>query len=106
MQRGHWNGSYIMSEFCKAGYSATLAKAQGHNVKHWDEVLALEGCECTINRQKEKKARSHSITDVFLSALHSIPSSDSASEAPLYLESEQKATDPKTSLYSATQQNT
>ena len=51
-------------------------------------------------------ASSHSITDVFLTAFHSIPSLDSASEAPLYLESEHEATDPKTSLRSAAQQNT
>ena len=66
----------------------------------------MEGSECTIKWQTEKKASSHSITDVFLTALHSIPSSDSASEAPLYLESEHEATDPKTSLRSAAQQNT
>ena len=95
-----------MSQFCEAGYSATLARAQGHNFKGWDEVLAVEGSECTIKWQKEKKASSHSITDVFLAALHSIPSSDCALEAPLYLESEHEATDPKTSLRSAAQQNT
>ena len=104
MQRGHLNGSYIMSEFCEAGYSATLARAQGHNFKGGDKVLAVEGSECTIKWQTEKKA--HSITDVFLTALHSIPSSDSASEAPLYLESEHEATHPKTSLRSAAQHNT
>ena len=49
---------------------------------------------------------SHSIRVVFLTALHSIPSSDSASEAPLYLESEHEATDPKMSLHSAAQHNT
>ena len=86
-QRGHLNRSYIMSEFCEAGSSATLARAQGHNFKGGDKVLAVEGSECTIKWQKEKKASSHSITDVFLTALHSIPSSDSASEAPLCLES-------------------
>ena len=69
-------------------------------------MLALEGSECTIKWQTEKKASSHSITDVFLTALHSILSSDSASEAPLYLESEHEATDPKTSLRSAVQHNT
>ena len=78
MQRGHLNGSYIMSEFCEAGYSATLARAQGHHFKGWDKVLAVEGCECTINWQIEKKASFHSITAAFLTALHSIPSSDSA----------------------------
>ena len=41
-----------------------------------------------------------------LTAFHSIPSSDSASEAPLHLESDHEATDPKTSLRSAAQQNT
>ena len=106
MQRGHLNGSYMMSEFCEAGYLATLARAQGHNFKGGDKVLAVEGSECTIKWQTEKKASSHSITDVFLTALHSIPSSDSASEALLYLESEYEATDPKTSLRSAAQHNT
>ena len=66
----------------------------------------MEGSECTIKWQTEKKASSHSIADVFLTAFHSIPSSDSASEAPLYLESEHEATNPKTSLRSAAQQNT
>ena len=105
MQRGHLNGSYIMSEFCEAGYSATSARAQGDNFKGGDKVLAVEGSECTIKWRTEKKASSHSITDVFLTALHSIPSSDSASEAPLYLESEHEATDPKTSLCSAAPHN-
>ena len=95
-----------MPEFCEVGYSATLARAQGHNFKGWDKVLAVEGSECTIKWQTEKKAGSHCITDVFLTDFHSIPSSDSASEAPLYLESEDEATDPKTSLLSAAQQNT
>ena len=85
-----------MPEFCEVGYSATLARAQGHNFKGWGKVLAVEGSECTIKWQTEKKASSHSITDVFLTAFRSIPSSDSASEAPLYLESEHEATDPKT----------
>ena len=79
MQRGHLNGSYIMPEFCEVRYSATLARAQGHNFKGWGKVLAVEGSECTIKWQTEKKAGSHSITNVFLAAFHSIPSSDSAS---------------------------
>ena len=41
-----------------------------------------------------------------VSAFHSIPSSDSASEAPLYLEFDHEATDAKTSLRLAAQQNT
>ena len=109
MQRGHLNRSYIMPEFCEVGYSATLARAQGHNFKgylHWGKVLVVEGSECTIKWQTEKKPSSHSITDVFLTAFHSIPSSDSASEAPLYPESDHEATDQKTSLRSAAQQNT
>ena len=53
MQRGHSNGSYIMSEFCEAGYSATLARAQGHNFKGGDKVLAVVGSECTIKSQTE-----------------------------------------------------
>ena len=61
--------------------------------------------ERSSGRQK-KKASSHSITNMFLNAVHSIPSSDSASEAPLYLESEDEATGPKTSLRAAAQQNT
>ena len=106
MQRGYLYGSYIMPEFCEVGYSVTLARARGHNFKGWGQVLAVEGFECTVKWQTEKKASSHSNTDVFLTALHSIPDSDSASEAPLYLESEHEATVPKTSLRSATQQNT
>ena len=106
MQRGHLNGSYIIPEFCEVGYSASLARAKGHNFKGWHKVLAVEALECTIKWQTEKKASSHSITDVFLTALHSIPTSDSASEAPLYPESEHEATDPKRSLRSAAQQNT
>ena len=59
-----------------------------------------------IKWQTEKKPSSHSITDVFLTAFHSIPSSDSASEAPLYPESDHEAADPKASLRSAAQHNT
>ena len=98
-----------MPEFCEVGYSATLARAQGHNFKgylHWGKVLVVEGSECTIKWQTDKKPSSHSITDVFLTAFHSIPSLDSASEAPLYPESDHEATDPKTSLRSAAQENT
>ena len=54
-----------MPEFCAVGYSATLARAQGHNFKgylHWGKVLAVEGFECTIKWQTEKKPSSHSIT--------------------------------------------
>ena len=95
-----------MPEFCEVGYSATLVRAQGHNFKGWGKVLAMEGSECTIKWQTEKKPSSNSITDVFLTAFHSIPTSDSASEAALYPESDHEATDPKTSLRSAAQQNT
>ena len=95
-----------MPEFCEVGYSATLARAQGHNFKGWGKVFAVEGSECTIKWHTEKKPSSNSITDVFLTAFHSIPSSDSASEAPLYPESDHEATDPKTSLRSAAQWNT
>ena len=95
-----------MPEFCEVGYPATLARAQGHNFKGWGKVLAVEGFECTVKWHTEKKASSHCITDVFLTALHSIPRSDSASEAPLYLESEHEATDPERFLRRATQQNT
>ena len=48
MQTGHLNGTYIMPEFCAVGYSATLARAQGHNFKGWGKVIAVEGSECTI----------------------------------------------------------
>ena len=106
MQRVHCRGSQVLSEFCEVGYSATLARAQGHDFMGGDKVLAVEGSECTIKWQTERKASSHSITDVFPTALHSIPSSDSASEAPLYLESEHEGTDPKKSLRSAAQHNT
>ena len=79
---------------------------------HWGKVLAVEGYECTIKRQTDKKPSSHSIADVLLTrvgawaAFHSIPSSDSASQAPLYPGSDHEATDPKTSLRSAAQVNT
>ena len=70
---------------------------------HWGKVLAVEGSECTIKWQTDKKPSSHSIADVFLTeaaawaAFHSIPSCDSASEAPLYPDSDHEATGPKTS---------
>ena len=104
MQKGHLNGSHIMYESCEVGYTTTWARAQGHNFKghlHWSKVLALEGSECTMKWQTNKKPRSDSITGVFLTAFHSIPSSDSASEAPLYPESDHEATDLKTSLRSS-----
>ena len=59
-----------------------------------------------IKWQTEKKSSSHSFADVFLTAFHSIPSSDNASEAFLYPEFDHEATDPQTSLRSAAQQNT
>ena len=69
-------------------------------------MLAVQGSECIVKWQTEKKPSSHSITDVFFTAFHSIPSLDSASEASLYPGSDHEATDPKTSLRSAAQQNT
>ena len=36
--------------------NATLARAQGHTFKGGDKVLAVEGSECTIKWQTEKKA--------------------------------------------------
>ena len=98
MQRGHRKGSQLFSECCKVGYSATLARAEGHYFKGWGKVFA--STECTIKWQTEKKPNFYSIKDVFLTAFHSIPSSDSASEAPLHPESDHEATDPKTSLRS------
>ena len=59
---------------------------------------------CAIKWQTDKKPSSHSIADVFpaeaaaWAAFDSIASSDSASEALLYPESDHKATDPQTSL--------
>ena len=79
---------------------------------HWGKVLAVEGSECTIKWHTDKKPSSHSIADVVLTeaaawaAFHSIPSCDSASEAPLYPDSDHEATGPKASLRSATQVNT
>ena len=73
---------------------------------HWGKVLAVEGSECSIKWQTDKKPSSHSIADVFLTeatawaAFHSNPSSDSASEAPLYPDPDHEATGPKTSLRS------
>ena len=72
--------------------------------------LICIGVRCSqwraLSARSSGKPSSHSITDVCLTAFHSIPSSDSASEAPLYRESDHKATDPKTSLRSAAQENT
>ena len=89
-----------------------LQCTHGAQLLHWGKVLAVEGSECMIKWQTDKKPSSHSIADVFLTeagawaAFHSIPSSDSASEAPLYPDSDHEATDPKTSLHSAAQVNT
>ena len=95
-----------MPEFCNVGYSATLAKAQGHNLKgylHWGKVLAVECSDCTIKWRTDKKACSNSILVVILTSFHNIPSSDSASEAPAFPESDREAIDPKTSLRSTAQ---
>ena len=62
MQRVHRKGSEVLSECYKVGYSATLARAQGHNFKGGDKVLVVEGSECTIKWHTEKKPSSHSIT--------------------------------------------
>ena len=80
MQRVHRKGSRVLSECCKVGYSATLARAHVHHFI------------CSENRG--------------LPAFHSIPSLDSASEARLYPGSDDEATDPKTCLGSAAQENT
>ena len=80
MQRVHRRGSQVLSECCKVGYSATLARAHAHHFI------------CSEDRG--------------LPAFHSIPSSDSASEARLYPGSDDEATDPKTCLGSAAQENT
>jgi hypothetical protein len=79
---------------------------------HWGKVLTVEGSGCTIKWQTHKKPSSHSIADVFLTeaaawvACDSIASSGSASEAPLYPESDHEATDPQTSLRLAAQKAT
>ena len=96
----------VMAKYCEVGYSTTLAKAQAQNFESWGKVFAVEGSECKIKWQTEKKPDSHSTTNVFLPAFHSIPSSDSASKAPLYLQSDHEASDPKKSLRSAAQHNT
>ena len=106
MQRGHLNGSYIMPALCEVGYTATLATTQGHNFKVRGKVLAVEGSECMITWHAEKKPSSLPPSGVRLTAFLCIPSSDSASEAPLYLKPERAATNPKTPLRSAAQQNT
>ena len=66
----------------------------------------MEGCDCTIKWQTERKPSSHFITDVFLAAFQSIPSSDSTSEALFYPQSVHKGIDPKMSLPPIVQQNT
>ena len=104
---------------CKASKGDKVCAVFTHHLRsgdkgylHWGKVLAVEGSECTIKWQTDKKPSSHSIADVFLTeaaawaAFHSISSSDGASEAPLYPDSDHEATDPKTSLRSAAQMNT
>ena len=65
-----------------------------------------------VKWQTDKKPSSYAIADVFLTeaaawaGFHSIPSSDSASEAPLYPDFDHEATGAKTSLRSAAQVNT
>ena len=49
-------GSQVLSECCKVGYSATWAKAQGHNFKDWGKVLVVEGSECTIKWQTKRNS--------------------------------------------------
>ena len=104
---------------CKASKGNKVSAVFTHHLQsgdkgylHWSKVLAVEGFECAIKWQTDKKPSSHSIADVFLTkvvawaAFHSVPSSDSALEAPLNPDSDHKATDPKTSLRSAAQMNT
>ena len=52
-----------MPEFCEVG---TLVRTQGHNVKGWGKVLAVEGSHCTITWQTEKQPSSLSLTEVLL----------------------------------------
>ena len=66
----------------------------------------MEGSKCTIKWQSKKIPSSYSIIDVLRIAFHSITSSNSASEAPLYLEFHYETTNPKTPLPSASKQNT
>ena len=87
-----------MPRFCEVGYSATLPRAQGHNFKInllWGKVVAVEGSECNIKRHTDKKLSSHCITNVFFTTFHSILTSDNASAAPLYPESDHEAIDLK-----------
>ena len=93
-----------MPNKCVCGADATVSVADwatlsnvlllqcthGAQLLHWDKLLAVEGSECTVKWQTDKKPSSHSIADVFLTeaaawaAFHSIASSDSASEAPFF----------------------
>ena len=98
MQRSHLNRRYIMPEFCEVRYSTTLARAEGHNFQGCGKGVAVKDSKCTIKWQTEKKPSSLYITDLFLTTFHSIPSSDTASEAPLNLEFDHEAADLKTSL--------
>ena len=71
---------------------------------HWGKALIVEGSECTIKWQTDKKSSSHYIVGFFFNeaaasiAFRSIPSYDSLSEAPLYQDSDHKDRDPKESL--------
>ena len=87
-----------MPGFHQVAYSATLARAQGPRLKGWGKVFPVESYECTIKWRTETKLSSHSITNVLVTAFHSIPSSDSTCEGFLYLESGHEADDPKMPL--------
>ena len=52
MQRGHLNGSYVMPAFCEVGYSATLARAQGHSFTGWGNVLARSEKDQVADRKE------------------------------------------------------
>ena len=83
---------------------------------HWGKVLAVEGSECTVKWQTDKKPSSHSIADVYLTEAAScmgcfftIFQILIVHQRPLCIQTlyrDHEATGPKTSLRSAAQVNT
>ena len=95
-----------MPRFCqRCAVSTHHLRTRDKGYLHWSKVLAVEGSECMIKWQTAEKPSSNSIAAVW-AAFHSIPNSDSASEAPLYPNSDREPTGPKTSLRIAAQVNT
>ena len=105
MQRGHLNGSYIMPELCEVGYSATLARAQGHIFKGTYSRVICIGVRCSQWRALSARSSGRQIRNpvpillqmcfllLFITFQVRI-----VHQRPLYPESDHEATDPKASL--------